>query len=1194
MALETFNYPDGTNISAIPNAVVWGGDFETQSGVLKPLGNTSNARAVWPSKKDGVFEADIIVDSQSNGNLGIIFRGVDSDNYWIVRGTSSSGVHGLYKYVNGSGILVKNMTDPKKNSIHFRVEAYGESIKVYRDLELEVEVKDSTHREGNFAGFRMDNAQHGLQKITYQSTDVAPRQEYTFSGKALQATKLGILYNNHSLLSTAGATEEFWPSPFATDRIPNWPHTRYPMIIYSSTDHAEYVEGNTFVGGIFVRVWDSDVGPITDPNAWLEWNTISNRPEFDHISTKSEPIYQDPDWLQTETPTPVLQDGTIFMFYHTQGNDQNTRGATSTNGIDFTRDYNVVLSYDASVEQGDGHTGYLNVVPNPMGHLPYQFLANSTHGGGEIQRSPAQAIWGTNDFQSFERIALWGRYTGDLQDYVDTSHPEIEWVWVLWDVGSIKQEGNYWRMIVAMRPDVLGGGLDDYTRPLEILVDDNFNVVSEPNPFISIGGAGDYDELELHHLKEIPYTDTNGERYGVYKGLSADGTTVGGLCRLDEIDYDWTIIRTHQQRTVIHDLSSMGDFSFDTSVSQTDGRITQSLPFGGSASWQGASLILSDYDMVDIIFNRHSKDSSTEDIYGKVGLFDNIDSPTRAISLLWPDKFAPSVRMSYNVIDAANEVNDEFFTRKTVGLTGKGGLSNSYEDPRAAHTYGLRIIPAEGIAYVMDGVSRTTKILLRDLDLSQPLTIGSKFENASTDTDSSMSFDSVTVTTYSNGFGVVNNKPTATITGTDIDYAPNSTVPLVCEAEDLDGDTLTYFWEQLSNGAPTITIADPTSASTSFLAEAEDANIAVRCTVSDGTDSVIASATFYITEGSNAAPTVTINASKTTVNAGEQFTLTASASDTDGTIASYLWEQVDNGSDSVSISSTNSASTNVTAFSRSTQQTVKLRVTVTDDDGAVGSREVDIVVLPLEITPPTVVLGPNQSVESGQTVYLDATQSTAGSHPIASYEWTQTAGDTVTLVNSTTASPSFISPSENDAQTLTFSVVAIDTEGTRSTAKTVSIAVAAFNFDGSILELIDSVAFELITDGNLMIYPGRANREIIKLRPSSELGLVVDGEGCIDFEAAANTISKLEVIIYNTSEKARIDSESLAIVFEGSEAHCRFGDFQPKSAREPFDVAVVLYIEGDGRGVVVYSTSEALSTQGASPISAYVQSSLGV
>lgn len=244
--------------------------------------------------------------------------------------------------------------------------------------------------------------------------------------------------------------------------------------------------------------------------------------------------------------------------------------------------------------------------------------------------------------------------------------------------------------------------------------------------------------------------------------------------------------------------------------------------------------------------------------------------------------------------------------------------------------------------------------------------------------------------------------------------------------------------------------------------------------------------------------------------------------------------------------------------------------------------------------PPTLILGPSQSVQAGATVQLDATQSTAGSHPISRYEWNQTAGDAVTLVNATTDSPRFLAPSENEAQTLTFDVVVIDSEGNRSPSQTVSINVAAFNFEGSILELIDSVAFELVTDGNLMIYPGRANREIIKLRPSSDLGLVVDGEGCIDFEAPDNSISKLEVIIYNPSEKAKIDSETLAIVFEGSEAHCRFGDFQPRSAKEPFDVAVVIYIQGDGRGVVVYSTSEALSTQGAAPVNAYVQPRLGV
>ena len=344
-------------------------------------------------------------------------------------------------------------------------------------------------------------------------------------------------------------------------------------------------------------------------------------------------------------------------------------------------------------------------------------------------------------------------------------------------------------------------------------------------------------------------------------------------------------------------------------------------------------------------------------------------------------------------------------------------------------------------------------------------------------------------------------------------------------------------------------------------------------------------------------PTAAADGDKQDLVAGSPVTMDFSGSSAvaPATIASYNVTQVSG--DAVTLMGSGN-SRSYTAPSESFAQDLVFQLIVTDSDGLNSSPVTfthSILAAAQEpvITPPTVVLGPNQSVSSGDTVQLDASQSTAGSHPIASYEWTQTAGDTVTLVSGTTASPSFIAPSENDAQTITFSVVAIDTEGTRSTAKTVSIAVAAFNFDGSILELIDSVAFELITDGNLMIYPGRANREIIKLRPSSELGLVVDEDGCIDFEAPANTISKLEVIIYNTSEKARIDSDTTAIVFEGSEAHCRFGDFQPKSAREPFDVAVVLYIEGDGRGVVVYSTSEALSTQGASPISAYVQANLG-
>ena len=239
---------------------------------------------------------------------------------------------------------------------------------------------------------------------------------------------------------------------------------------------------------------------------------------------------------------------------------------------------------------------------------------------------------------------------------------------------------------------------------------------------------------------------------------------------------------------------------------------------------------------------------------------------------------------------------------------------------------------------------------------------------------------------------------------------------------------------------------------------------------------------------------------------------------------------------------------------------------------------------------PTANAGSNQSVDAGTRVTLNASGSTAGSYPIVSYEWTQTQGDSVSLIDLNTATPEFTSPSENNSQTLRFSVVPIDSEGNRGAADTVDITVAAFVFEGSVLQLIDTLAFELVTDGELMIYPGRANREILKLRPSDELGLVVDEDGCLDFEHADNDIAKLEVVIFNSTDKAIIDSDNLAIVFEGAEAHCRLGDFNPTNANEPFDVGVIVYIEGDSRGVVAYNSSSSSANQ----VRAYVQKRVGI
>lgn len=92
--------------------------------------------------------------------------------------------------------------------------------------------------------------------------------------------------------------------------------------------------------------------------------------------------------------------------------------------------------------------------------------------------------------------------------------------------------------------------------------------------------------------------------------------------------------------------------------------------------------------------------------------------------------------------------------------------------------------------------------------------------------------------------------------------------------------------------------------------------------------------------------------------------------------------------------------------------------------------------------PPIANAGPDQSISAGATVTLDGTGSTDSDGTIASYAWTQTAGDTVTLTGATTATPTFTAPSTNTAQTLTFELTVTDDGGLTAT-DSVDVQVAA-------------------------------------------------------------------------------------------------------------------------------------------------------
>jgi hypothetical protein len=80
--------------------------------------------------------------------------------------------------------------------------------------------------------------------------------------------------------------------------------------------------------------------------------------------------------------------------------------------------------------------------------------------------------------------------------------------------------------------------------------------------------------------------------------------------------------------------------------------------------------------------------------------------------------------------------------------------------------------------------------------------------------------------------------------------------------------------------------------------------------------------------------------------------------------------------------------------------------------------------------PPTADASPDQTVDEGATVTLDASSSSDLDDGIASYLWTQTAGTSVTLSDTTAVQPTFIAPNvDEEGEALSFQLTVTDNGG---------------------------------------------------------------------------------------------------------------------------------------------------------------------
>ena len=157
----------------------------------------------------------------------------------------------------------------------------------------------------------------------------------------------------------------------------------------------------------------------------------------------------------------------------------------------------------------------------------------------------------------------------------------------------------------------------------------------------------------------------------------------------------------------------------------------------------------------------------------------------------------------------------------------------------------------------------------------------------------------------------------------------------------------------------------------------------------------------------NNAPTANAGPDQT-VERMAAVTLDGSASsDSDGTVASYLWTQT--GGTGVTLDTATPAMPTFTSPDTPAGEDLIFSLVVTDDDGAASTADTVTITVSAN-SAPTADAGPDQTVSALDVVTLDGSLSSDADGTIAGYAWTQTTGTDVTLDETAPAMPTFSRP----------------------------------------------------------------------------------------------------------------------------------------------------------------------------------------
>jgi len=204
-------------------------------------------------------------------------------------------------------------------------------------------------------------------------------------------------------------------------------------------------------------------------------------------------------------------------------------------------------------------------------------------------------------------------------------------------------------------------------------------------------------------------------------------------------------------------------------------------------------------------------------------------------------------------------------------------------------------------------------------------------------------------------------------------------------SSDNDGTIDSYLWE--SSGFNDVTLK--TFTTTSLSEGTHNFKLTVRD--NDG-DTHSDNVTIIVTSAPNTAPTVDAGSNQT-IEEGDILTQDANATDSDGSIISYIWQEGGTDLGTTNPLSINSLSAGVHTIS----------VTVTDDGGAIASDTFSVVVNASTNVAPIANAGDDRVIQAGESTVLDASAS-SDDEGISDYLWKEGSNylgslDSITLSN---------------------------------------------------------------------------------------------------------------------------------------------------------------------------------------------------